>query len=190
LKEYNLLAGKSFLDAGAEPGMGKAGMGKDKEWIDSLAQEIKKKNREAAEEYGRQQHYAGIIAAVGVEFFHTLALAIQEDVDALRSRLQGDPTSAETSVQTVKADEIKITRARFPWVDARLTHRGDTITLDYAKDAGVQGDARLDRKTRNFEFQVAQDDSLYVQDAFADPPQRYVQAEELARQITEILFSA
>jgi hypothetical protein len=161
-----------------------------KEWIEDLAQGIKEKDREAAQDYGRAQHYAGIVSTLGKKFFISLVLCLQENVDTLRSRLQGDPTSAGMALQTIKVDEVAITRERFPWVDARLTHSGETIALDYAKGPGVAGDAKLDRKTRRFAFLVAPDDSLYVEDAFADPARQYRQPEELARQITEMLFAA
>jgi len=161
-----------------------------KEWIEQLAQEIKQKNHGAAEDYGRSQHYAGIVETQGKEFFVAMVLSLQENVDALRSQLQGDLTSSETRVQTSKADEVKITRARFPWIDARLSHHDETITLDYAKGPGLEGDPKLDRKTFSFAFQVAPDDTLSVQDAFVDPPQQYKTPEELARRITEVLFAA
>jgi hypothetical protein len=161
-----------------------------KNWIEKLAQDIKQKNHEAAQDYGRSQHYAGIIATHGKEYFLALAQSLQENVDALRSQLQGDAASSETALRTIKADEVQITRARFPWVDAHLTHRDETIALDYAKGPGVEGDPKLDRKTRNFTFMVAPDDSLYVQDAFAEPPHRYDRPDELAREITELLFAA
>jgi hypothetical protein len=164
-----------------------------KEWIETLAQEIKQKNHEAAEKYGRDQHYAGIIGSLGKEFFVATAGCLQENVDAIRRQLQGDSTAAEMGVdrrmQTGRADEIRITRGRFPWVDARLMHHEDTITLDYAKDPGVAGDPKLDRTIRTFVFRVAANDSLYIEDAFADRPARYETAEELARHITEVLFS-
>jgi hypothetical protein len=159
-------------------------------WIEKLADDIKEKNKEAAADYGRAQHYAGIIAVAGKEFFLALVHCLQENVDALRSRLQGDSTSSETRVQTSRADEVRITRSRFPWIDARLTHHDDTLTLDYAKGLGVQGDPRIEpaRTPRTFTFKVAPDDSLFVQDAFTDPPQQYKQPDELARHITELLF--
>lgn len=161
-----------------------------KEWIENLAQDIKQRNREAASEYGRAQHYAGIVSTLGKEFFVGLVFCLQENFDGLRSRLQGDPTSSKTSVQTIKADEVKIMRARFPWIDARLTHREDTISLDYAQGPGTGGDPMLDRKTRTFAFRVAPDDSLLVEDAFIEPPRQYQQPEDLARHITELLFGA
>jgi hypothetical protein len=160
-----------------------------KEWLDHLAEEIRSKNRNAAEEYGRAQHYAGIISTAGKKFFVALVFSLQEDVDALRSKLQGDPTSSETRFQQVKGDEVKITRARFPWIDARLTHKDETILLDYAKGPGVEGDAALERKSRAFAFKVAPDDSLYVEDAFADTPAKYETPDGLARQMMELLFS-
>lgn len=162
------------------------------EWIEKLAEEIKDKNQDAAAEYGRAQHYAGIVAVLGKEFFIALVQCLQQNIDALRSQLQGDATSAETRVQTSRADEVKITRSRFPWIDARLSHHDDTLTLDYAKGLGVEPDPKIEagRMTRAFAFRIAQDDSLFVQDAFVDPPQSYKQPEELARRITELLFGA
>jgi hypothetical protein len=168
------------------------------EWIEQLADEIKEKNKEAASEYGRAQHYAGIVAVQGKEFFVALVLRLQENVDALRSRLQGDATASETRVQTSRADEVKITRSRFPWIDARLTHRDDTLTLDYAKGLGMEGSPKIEREagrtTRTFTFRVAQDDSLVVEEAFVgasrQEPRQYKQPEELARHITELLFGA
>jgi hypothetical protein len=161
-----------------------------KEWIEQLAQDIKQRNHEAAEDYGRAQHYAGIISTRGKEFFVALVLSLQENVDALRSQLQGDLTASETRVQTTKANEVKVNRSRFPWIDARLTHQDDTITLDYAKTPGLPADPALDRKTCTFAFQVAPDDTLSVQDAFTDPPRLYPKPEDLARHITELLFGA
>ena len=158
------------------------------EWLDRLAQEIKQKNREAAEQFGRSQHYAGVIADQGKGYFVALTRCLQENVEALRRGLQGDVTSAETGVQTPKPDEIKITRARFPWGDARVMHNQDTVTLDYAKGPGSEGDPQVDRKTASFAFKVAPDDSLYTEDGFLAEPKQYKRPEELARRITEILF--
>jgi hypothetical protein len=159
-------------------------------WIENLAEDIKQRNREAAQEYGREQHYAGVIADEGMKFFVVLVSCLRENVDALRRHLQGDLVSTDTGLQTIKADEVKITRARFPWVDARLIHREDTLVLDYVKGPGAAGDPEMDRKTRTFAFHVAPDDTLFLQDAFDEPPQRYSRPEELARCITETLFRA
>jgi hypothetical protein len=161
-----------------------------KEWIEQLAEDIKQRNHEAAQDYGRAQHYAGIVSTRGKEFFVALVLCLQENVDALRSQLQGDLTSCETRVQTSKANEVKITRSRFPWIDAQLNHRDDTILLDYAKGPGLAGDAGVGRKTASFAFRVAPDDVLSVEDAFTDPPRNYAKPEDLARHITELLFGA
>jgi hypothetical protein len=37
-------------------------------------------------------------------------------------------------------------------------------------------------------LRVAADDTLFVEDAFTEPPQQYRKPEDLARHITEILF--
>jgi hypothetical protein len=160
------------------------------EWIENLAQDIKHRNREVAEDYGRQQHYAGILSTQGMEYYVALVECLQENVDALRRQLQGDSTSSDISIQTIKADEVKLTRSHFPWIDARLTHHDDTITLDYAKSPGTAGDPTLDRKTCSFALRVTRGDILSVQDAFAEPPQQYQRPEDLARRITELLFFA
>ena len=164
------------------------------EWIEDLAEDIRQRNREAATEYGRKQHYAGVVSVLGMEYFVALVSRLKENIDALRIRLQGDPASSETSLERVQANEVKITRARFPWVDARLRHDEDTLTLDYARRPGAEADpaanGAADRKTRVFAFRVASDDTLSVEDAFAVPPGRYPKPEDLARYITEVLFGA
>jgi hypothetical protein len=113
---------------------------------------------------------------------------LQQDVNTLRSRLQGDPASAEMQVQTVRPDEVTITRERFPWVDASLRHADGTIMLEYAKGAGLTGDPLQDRKTRAFAFRVSSDETLYVEEAFVRPPDKFSTPEDLARHITELLF--
>jgi len=158
------------------------------EWIATLAGDIKQKNREAAQSFGRAQHYAGIISTQSKEYFLGVVFCLQEYVDALRSQLQGDVTSSETLLEKVKASEVKIARARFPWVDARLTHADETVLLDYAKGPGTAGDPQQGRVTRTFSFKVTQDDTVFVEDAFSDQPHPYNKPEDLARHIVEMLF--
>ena len=159
-----------------------------KEWIANLAQDIKQKSHEAAEQYGRSQHQAGIITTQGKPFFAAFISCLEEDVAEIKRQLQGDVTASETIIQTTGLTEVKLTRSRFPWFDARITHHDPTITLDYAKGLGIAGDPSIDRKSRNFAFQVTDDDALYVQDAFDDNPKRFHQPEDLARHILQILF--
>jgi hypothetical protein len=158
------------------------------EWIDNLAADIREKNREAAQAYGRNQHFADVVARLGTEFFVRVVARLEENIDALRRRLQGDAAAAETAMQRLPAGEVRITRERFPWVDATVTHKDDTIILDYAKTAGIAGDPRLDRKTRAFVLRAATDDTLYAEDAFADASARLDRPEDLARCIMELLF--
>lgn len=158
------------------------------EWIDRLADEIREKNRDAAQAYGRDQHFAEIVARLGKEFFVRFATALEQDVDALRRRLQGDVTSAETQVQPGRAGELRIRRERFPWVDATVTHREDGILVDYAKAAGLAADPKLDRKSRAFVLRADAEDRIYAEDSFGDQPGRYNSPEELARCVMEQLF--
>ena len=158
------------------------------DWIDRLAEDIREKNREAAQAYGRDQHFADVVDRLGTEFFVRFATRLEQDVDALRRRLQGDVTSSETVVQSGKAGELRITRERFPWVDAVVTHRDDTILVDYAKGAGLAGDPMLDRQSRAFALRADADDRVYAEGAFGDRPQRYESPEELARSVMELLF--
>ena len=158
-------------------------------WIGQLATEIKQKDREAAEDYARAQHYAGVAVERGREFFFTVVQCLQDDVDALRRELQGDVTSAEMALERVRPDEVRVTRARFPWVDARLTRSDDAITLDYAKGPGTARDPLQDRMTRSFTFRVAADEKLRLEEAFTAEARSYGTPEEFARAVMEILFS-
>ena len=159
------------------------------EWIEALAGDIKQKNHDAAEEYGRQQHYAGVIEEKAKPFFVSLVQSLQQDVDALRTQLQGDLTASEMGVQTIRACEVKIARARFPWVDASVEHSGDVITLDYAKTVGTPGDPNQDRKTHTYAFRVTPEDVLYITDAFGAEPVDYDDPASLAQHIVELLFA-
>jgi hypothetical protein len=160
-----------------------------KEWIENLATEIKQKNREAAEEFGRSQHQADIIESQGRVFFGDMVRSLEDNFTQIRRQLQGDPTSAEIAVMTTGATQVRLTRSRFPWFDAHITHEDGKITLEYAKDLGVTGDPALaDKKTLVFDFKVSPEDKLWVEDAFGDTPQKYETPDDLARKITEILF--
>jgi len=171
-----------------------------KEWIANLAQDIKQKGHEAAEDYGREQHKEGIVIEQGKSFFTSFVLCLEEDVNEIKRQLQGDVTAAETTIsgsalqlpsssgQTSERNEVILTRNRFPWFDARITHRDSTIVLDYAKGLGVAGDPSLDRKTCHFAFHVDDDDTLSIQESFGDTPRRFHQPEQLAQHITQLLF--
>jgi hypothetical protein len=161
-----------------------------KEWIDRLAQDIKQKNHEAAENFGREQHKQAIVLAQGQPFFTAFAISLEENVNEVKRQLQGDVTSSDTIVKTVNPGELHLTRSRFPWFDAHVIHHNGSIVLDYAKGRGVAGDPTLDRKTSHFAFQVADDDTFSVQEAFGDTPALFHQPHELARHVTEILFAA
>jgi hypothetical protein len=159
-----------------------------KEWIANLAEDIKQKGHEAAENYGRSQHQAEIATTHGKPFFTAFVIRLEEDVNEIKRQLQGDVTSADTIFQTVTPTEVKLTRSRFPWFDAHITHQDPNIVLDYAKGLGVAGDPNLDRKTCHFAFHVDDDDTLSVEESFGDNPRRFHQPEELARYIVELLF--
>lgn len=159
-----------------------------KDWIEDLALDIKQKNHEAAENYGREQHVEGIITAQGMPFFTALVSCLEGDVAEIRHQLQGDLTSSDTTIQSVSPSAVKLTRSRFPWFDAHLTHQGANIVLDYAKARGVAGDPNFDRRSVHFAFDVASDDSFSIFEAFSDNPRRFQTPEELAKHIIELLF--
>lgn len=159
-----------------------------KDWIENLAQDIKQKNHDAAEDFGRQQHKAGIIADLGMPFFATLVSCLEEDVAEIRRQLLGDLTSADTALQIVNVNAVKLTRDRFPWFDAHLVHHDANIILEYAKDRGIGGDPNLDRKTVHFTFEVGADDAFSVEQSFSETPRSFHTPEELARHIIELLF--
>jgi hypothetical protein len=159
-----------------------------KEWIANLAQDIREKGHEAAENYGRSQHQAEIVTIAGKPFFTAFVIALEGDVNETKRHLQGDVTSSDTLFQTISPTEVKLTRSRFPWFDARITHQDPIIVLDYAKGLGVAGDPALDRKTCHFTFHVADDDALSIQESFNDNPRQFDRPEELAQHIVELLF--
>jgi hypothetical protein len=158
------------------------------EWIADLAEDIRQKGHEAAENFGRSQHQSEIISTQGRTFFAGLVIALEENVNGVKRELQGDVTSSDTLFQNVSPAEVKLTRSRFPWFDTRITHEDPIIVLDYAKGLGVAGDPTLDRKTCHFVFQVAPDDSLSIETSYGEKPTHFHQPKELARHIVELLF--
>jgi hypothetical protein len=158
------------------------------EWIANLAQDIRQKGHEAAENYGKAQHHAEIITTQGKPFFTALVVSLEGYVTEIKRQLQGDVTSSDTLFQTVNPAEVKLTRSRFPWFDARLTHQDPNIVLDYAKGLGTPGDPAIDRKTCHFTFQVADDDALSLQQSFSENSISFHHPDELARHIVELLF--
>ena len=160
----------------------------NQQWTTNLAEDIRQKAHDAAEDYGRSQHQAEIITAKGAPFFHAFANALESNVNEVRHHLQGDVTSSDTLFQTVSRTELKLTRAGFPWFDAHITYQDPNIVLDYAKGPGCGGDPSLDRKTSNFTFQAAGTDALFLEESFDENPKRFDTPEDLARHITELLF--
>ncbi len=160
-----------------------------KEWIVTLAADIRNKNREAAEGFGKKQHKEAIVAAQGQGFFAAFVSALEDNVNEIRRELQGDVTASETTVQNVSPTEVKLFRSRFPWFDARIVYEDVNILLDYAKGRGVAADRALDRKTCHFAFEVADDDAFVVREGFGDNPAQFSQPQELAQRVTEILFA-
>jgi hypothetical protein len=159
-----------------------------KEWIENLAQDIRQKGRKAAENYGRSQHQAAIATIQGKPFFSAFIVSLENDVNEIKRELHGDVTSSDTVFQTISPAEVKLTRSRFPWFDAHITHQDSIIVLDYAKGLGVAGDPDIDRQTCHFDFQVDDKDTLSLQESFRDNPRRFHQPEELSRHIVELLF--
>lgn len=158
------------------------------EWITNLAQDIKQKDHEAAELYGRQQHQEAIVTAEGQAFFTAVLISLEDNLNEVKRQLQGDATASETTFHTINPTEVQLTRSRFPWFDARLTYRNSSIILDYAKGLGVAGDPTIDRQTLHFAFHVAPDDTLSLEEAFGDNPRPFHHPDQLARHITELLF--
>ncbi len=92
-----------------------------KEWIINLAQDIRQKAHEAAENYGRSQHRSEIIATNGKPFFSAFVVALQENVNEIKRQLQGDVTSSDILFQSVSPTEVKLSRSRFPLVSMRAS---------------------------------------------------------------------
>jgi hypothetical protein len=171
-----------------------------KEWIENLAQNIKQKGHEAAENYGREQHKEGIITTQGKPFFTAFVLSLEDNINEIKRQLQGDLTASETTITgsalqlpqsgapAGERNEIILTRSRFPWFDARITHHDSTITLEYAKGLGIAGDPGVNRQTTLFAFDVADDDTLSIKESFGDNPRQFRQPEELAQYVTQLLF--
>jgi hypothetical protein len=165
-----------------------------KAWIEQLAADIKEKDREAANAYGREQHRLGVVSAKGHAFFAVVAQELEGTFSEIKAQLQGDVTSSETSIETNGVNQVMMSRSRFPWFDAVLKYEQSTIVLDYAQGKGVAVDPKIAGKTERqvtvYTFAVTPEDVLLVEEGFGEHPKRFAEPEDLARHITEILFAA
>jgi hypothetical protein len=163
-----------------------------KAWIESLSENIKGENREAANAYGREQHRLGVVNGRGHAFFARVAQALEADFSEVKAQLQGDVTSSETSIESNGLYHVTMVRSRFPWFDAVLRYEQATIVLDYAQGKGVAGDPKTvaERKVTVFSFAVTGEDRLLVEEGFGEQPKRFAEPEDLARHIMESLFAA
>ncbi len=163
-----------------------------KEWIESLADGLKEKGREAAESYATEQHREGIIAAEGKVFFTALVMELEQDIAEIRSKLQGSAIACETSVNRDSPTAIRLTRSRFPWFDATLKHDESVLLLEYVQGRGVPGDQTLstgtDRQVVSFSFGVDARDRLTVAETFGEASRQFEQPAALAQYIVELLF--
>ena len=160
----------------------------EKQWISGLAEDIRQKGHAAAEDYCRTQHRAEIVTTQGRTFFLSFATSLEENVREVKRQLQGDVTASDTIFQTTNHTEVKLTRARFPWFDARIVLQDPAILLDYVKGPGIAGDPSQDRKTCVFTFQVNGNDDLWIEESFGENPKQFRRPEELAQRITQLLF--
>jgi hypothetical protein len=163
-----------------------------KAWIEQLAADIKEKDREAANAYGREQHRLGVVNAKGHEFFAVVAQALEVNFSEIKAQLQGDVTASETSIETNGVNQVMMARSRFPWFDAVLKFEQSTMVLDYAQGKGVAGDPTIvaERRRTVFSFVVTEEDRLLVEEGFGEHSKRFGEPEDLARHIMEILFAA
>jgi hypothetical protein len=161
-----------------------------KEWIENLTAQIKNKHREPAEEFSREQHRADVIGVQGRIFFGDMVRALDDNFTQIKKLLQADPTSADIAMISTGTTQVHLTRSRFPWFDAHLTHDNEDITLEYAKTDAIPVDpANAEKKTIVFDIHVSDDDKLSFEDASVDPAQMFETPEDLARRVTEILFA-
>lgn len=161
-------------------------------WIEDLANEMKLNSREAAEEFGRQQHRHGIIDVQGKIFFTDLIRCLEEDFSELRRYLQGSPVSCETSVHREGSSVVRLHRDRFPWLDACVKHVDSEIIFDYIHGRGVAGnetlDCSTDRRGTHYSFQVDDRDRLFLVESFGQSPLQFETPAQLARHMIETLL--
>jgi len=158
-----------------------------KAWIEELAGNIKEKDREVANAYGREQHRLGVVSAKGAGFFTALVLELEEDFREMKAALQGDATASETAIESNGLDRVTMTRSRFPWFDAVLKYDRTSLRLEYAQGKGVIGDPKV--ATGERQVVVGPDDGLLVEEGLGVSPRRFERPEELAKHIVERLFA-
>ena len=152
-----------------------------KPWIESLAEEVKQIDRDAAKAFLRQQHITEVIEAKGGPFFAKFVECLANDVQDLGSALRGDPTDNPTMVRETDRYQVKIDRERFPLIRATLGYANPTITYSNVRSTETP-------ENETFEFQVNDDDTIWLKRLNEYHPMSYQQPEEFSRFMVELMF--
>ncbi len=155
-----------------------------KEWIQQLADDIKRKDHDAAEKLAREEHRRQTLTLKGEQFYDGLIRAITDDVAELNAALAGDITASPIAVNEVGERTHKVHRARFPMVQAQLRYELERIALNYSR-SGSQSSSR----SASYDFQVSEADSLSIRKNAGDKPGSFESPEDLARHLVELLFA-
>ncbi len=155
-----------------------------KEWIQQLADDIKRKDHDAAERLAREEHRRQTLTLKGEQFYDGLIRAITDDVAELNAALEGDITASPIAVNGVGERTHKVHRARFPMVQAQLRYELEGVALNYSR-SGSQSSSR----SATYNFQVSANDVVSIREHAGEKPRSFEQPEDLARHLVELLFA-
>jgi hypothetical protein len=136
------------------------------EWLRALAQQIKHRDHDAAEQFARQRHVQEIVAEHGPVFWRSFADFLAKYVDEIKADFHEDITLREGPLTfSFTNNQISIKKAAFPFVEFNATPQfqnggvGITYRVNNPQQT-VAGRAAMSMPCR---LEVSQDNKVFLQ---------------------------
>lgn len=163
------------------------------DWIQQIAAKIKAEDHDVAAEARRVERRTKLLQETARQFFHDFQAALIRDTAQLGEDLGDDPTNVPTEVlkNAAPPHQLVVKRRAYPYVEATLTlvvnKDQGSISLTYEKQNPIKGPERGARKNDTFNFEIDDDDSIYLKQVYENP-YSFSHPDEFSKHVMKTLF--
>jgi hypothetical protein len=160
------------------------------DWISALANRIKDANGKAALAEQERSRRSALVQSYGPTFFDAFLTALEEYCRTLVEVLGKDATAGSFALAR-QGDSATLVRPAFPYFEAKISLdlSGEIIRLSYVKENPTRGDTPAAEVRQTFRFTDGPVNTLEAESDSTSQRFRFEKPAELAKHITEILFS-
>jgi hypothetical protein len=160
------------------------------DWIRALANRIKDADGKAALAAQERSRRSELVQSYGPAFFDAFLTAIEEYGRTLVEVLGKDATAGSFALAR-QGDSATLIRPAFPYFEAKISLdlSRQTIRLSYVKENPTRGDTPAAEVRQTFRFTARTADMIEAESDSTSQPFRSEKPAELAKHITETLFS-